>query len=114
MKSLTRTHLETVIYKLFILCEGGATQNLVATITGIIEKRMSLTEHVHSNLMCPSCLKHTFHESDISESLQNFIMCDSMFADCWVIKNSHLQLIPGITGYISDYRALISVEITPH
>ena len=41
MKSLSRTSLKTMLYELAVSPGGGAAQNLIAAVTGIVEQRMS-------------------------------------------------------------------------
>ena len=46
-----------------------ATQNLVAAITLIIKKRVPNVFHVNTYLVCASCFKNAFNQSNIAIAL---------------------------------------------
>src|SRR5687768_9457624 len=74
MKGLPGDYFETVIYKLLVLCEGCSLNDLVASIHGIIEKRMSDVLHVRPYLMGTACLQFTFNQRNITQVAQQLIM----------------------------------------
>ena len=48
---------ESVLYKLFVACKGGAFQDAVTTVGGIVEEGMSYMAHMGADLMCAAGLK---------------------------------------------------------
>ena len=75
---------------------------------------MTLTKHMHANLMRSSGFEHTFHERYISETLQHLIMRHSMLPLLRVFQHSHLQFIFRVPSDITGDCAPVFIKIAPH
>ena len=80
MEGLSRKQFETILNELTILGINCPLTDLGTIITAVIEERMADPVEMNSDLMSPSCLKTTLHNSNISKSFQNTIMRHSMLA----------------------------------
>ena len=90
MQSLSGKNLETVIYKLFVFGKRGAFQDLISSITFIIEQGVADVFEVSAYLMGPSGLQATLHKGDIGKSLQHTEMGNCMFALITIRIDRHL------------------------
>ena len=113
MQGLTRQKLEAVLYELTILCIDGSLADLRTVVTLVIEERMADPVEMYTDLMGSSCLQTTFHNRDISESLQNLIMGNGMLAVISVRKDLEPHTIVRVAADVADDGTLILLEVTP-
>ena len=70
--------------------------------------------HVYANLMCSSCLQHTFHKRHISKPFQNLIVRHGMLSLIRVSHYSHLHSVFRITSYVARYCSFVLFHYSPH
>ena len=114
MKCLTRTNVEAVVYELFVFAEMSAFQNLMATVTFVVEQYMSDVLHVYTDLVGTSGFEYTFHKCDISQTFQYLIVRNCMFSLSRIAHDSHLHTVFGVTSDVSSNCTFIFFYDSPY
>ena len=114
MQCLPGAYGEAVVDKLPIFRECGPLENSVASVACIVEKRMPFVLHMHPDLMGAPCLEYAFHQRDIPEFLQDFVMGDGMFADSGIGENCHLEFVARVTGDVACDGPAFVRETSPY
>ena len=114
MKSLTGYEFEAVLDKLLILLERSTLQDAVTAIALIVEERMSLPRHMHTNLVCTASFQTALHQRDIVVAAQHLEVCHCVLTLLAIGEYIHLHSILGVTTDMTDDSTLILSEITPH
>src|SRR5689334_8464463 len=76
MQGLSRQELKTILNELFVFREHRSFYNLVSSVHGVIEQRVTKVLHMSPDLMSSSRFKSALHQRDIPEIFQKAIMCD--------------------------------------
>ena len=113
MECLTRHEAEAVFDKLLVAREGGAFEDAVATIGGIVEEGVSEVLHVGTYLMGAACLQDAFHEGDVAETLQDMPVCDGVLAAVGVIRHVHDATILRGALKVAHNGARVLIEAAP-
>ena len=90
MESLTRAQFETVADKLLVFGIYRSLADFVASVSLVIENRVTYTRHMYANLVRTSGLKLAFHISYKAETLQDTIMRDRPLALVLLLKTLNL------------------------
>src|SRR5665647_485394 len=114
MQRLPWNDLVTVLDKLFVFCKSSPSQNLITPIPFIVKERMSQEPHMGPDLVCTSRLQHTFNQRDITKSLNDLVMRDSMLPDAPIHINHHLPAVFSAATNMTCDRAFIFSHITPN
>ena len=115
VQSLTRTELEGIVHILLVIGSPLATQNLRAAISLVAEQRMTDVLHVGTDLMCPSGFEDTFHEGDISETLEHPIVGDGTLADVAAHgEDCHAKPVLRVAADIAFDDAAVLHKVSPH
>ena len=114
MERLSRANGETVIHKLFIFRRGCSFQNLVSTITLIVEQRMPDIFHMDTYLMRTPGFEAAFHQCDIAQTFQNGIVGDRRLALISFGENRHLHAVTRITADIAFDPSFVVAYDTPY
>ena len=85
----------------------------MSAVTCIIEKRVSQLFHVHTDLMCSSCLQAALHQGDITEPFQHGVVRDGCFTIVTVREYTHHQPVFGITADIALYGPALFCHVSP-
>ena len=114
MKGLTGQEPEAVLYELSVLGIYRSLTDFRAVVTFVVEERMAYPVEVNTDLMCPSCLQTTLHNSHITEALQNAVMRHSMLSMIPFRKDLEAHTVVGVTADITDDCTLVILEIAPY
>ena len=94
MESLSWADVKAVANELLILSGGSTTEYFVATISGVVEKRMSDMLHVDTNLVCSPGLENAFDSRAIAERLNNLVVSYGVLSNLAVRwKYVHLETV---------------------
>ena len=111
MKGLTGQEPEAVLYELSVLGIYRSLTDFRAVVTFVVEERMAYPVEVNTDLMCPSCLQTTLHNSHITEALQNAVMRHSMLSMIPFRKDLEAHTVVGVTADITDDCTLVILEM---
>ena len=106
--------LETIFDKLLILREGGTLQYLVATVTLIVEERVTDILHMNTNLVRSSRLESALHQSNIAVALQHLVVSNGVLTLRAIGKDIHLVAILRVATNMSRNSTLVVSQVTPH
>ena len=114
VQGVTRHYLEAIFDKLLILREGCSLQNLIATISLVVEQRMTYILHMNTNLMRTSRFESALNQRHIAVASQHFVVCYGVLTLRAIGKDLHLVAITRITTDIARNRTLVIRQITPN
>lgn len=104
---------ETIVYKLLVFGIDGPFQNFITSIFPVVEQSVPNMLHVHPNLVGSAGFQDTFHQGNIVEPLQYFIVGDGVFAGFSIgIGIKHFTEIP-VPGYMCINCSLVFLHIAP-
>lgn len=113
VESLARQNGEAVVYKLAVATEGGALEDGIAAVGGVVEERVAYVAHVGSYLVGATGLENTFDEGDVAEAFQHMPMGDGMFSVLGV-TDIHRAPVAGRARQIAHYGAVIAIKVAPY
>lgn len=114
MQGTAVADIKTVVYKLLVFRINSAFQDFVTTIFPVVEQCVTNMLHVHPDLVGPAGFQNTFHQGNVIEPFQHFIMGDGMFTGFSVgIGIEHFTEIP-VPGDMCIDCSLVFLHVTPY
>ena len=101
MEGLTRADVEAIVDKLLIFGKMCTLQDLVSSVSLVVEEDVANVLHVHTYLVGTSRLEATLNQCDVSEALEHRVMGDGMFSNLGVTKDGHLHTVLGMAGNVA-------------
>ena len=89
MESLTRAQFETVADKLLVFGIYRSLADFVASVSLVIENRVTYTRHMYANLVRTSSFKSAFYEGTIGKPLHYSIMGDRLLSRRVIFRVPH-------------------------
>ena len=115
MKSLARTYLQAILYKLLVAAAAVSAQYDGASVALITEERMADMPHMGTYLMGAAGLKDTLNQSDIAEALYHAVVGYGMLAYARVGReHRHTEPVLRIAADVALNAPFIFGEVAPH